>query len=134
MAGRPRSNSFSPTRRWIFAGPTLTLYLEGDYSPLEVAGAHQDSLCAFARHNDGAWAITAAPRLTTRLVSVARMPVGIPVWGNTTLRLPAAAPGKWRNVLTEEIVEAANCRGGGRCLPVGGVLNRFPLTILASIR
>jgi (1->4)-alpha-D-glucan 1-alpha-D-glucosylmutase len=106
------------------------LYLEGDYLPLEVTGPHQDSLCAFARQNEDAWAITVAPRLTTRLVSGGRVPAGVPVWGETRLVLPEAAPMKWRNVLTEEIVVASKT---GRSLAVGAVLERFPLTILSSI-
>jgi hypothetical protein len=46
--------------------------------------------------------------------------------------LPEAAPAKWRNVLTEEILQASGS-GAQRSLAVGDILQRFPLTILSSI-
>jgi (1->4)-alpha-D-glucan 1-alpha-D-glucosylmutase len=127
-----RIKLFLTDKALSFRRANAGLYLEGDYLPVEVAGPKQDSLCVFSRQREDAWAITVAPRLTTRLVSGARVPTGARVWGETSLLLPEAAPARWRNVLTEEILQASG-RGARRSLAVGDILQRFPLTILSSI-
>ena len=83
------------------------LFTEGEYLPLEVAGAHLRNVCAFARRRRNAWAVVATPLWLTQVTD----------WKDTTLTLPPDAPRVWSNVFT----------GVGRGIPArGGPLPRFP--------
>jgi (1->4)-alpha-D-glucan 1-alpha-D-glucosylmutase len=108
------------------------LFLDGDYLPLTAAGSREAHLCAFAREKDGNWAVTVAPRWTSRLAGTGRLPVGKRIWEDTRLLLPGVAPGKWRNVLTGELVETV-CKGGEKALPIPHVFRRFPVALLENI-
>ncbi|MFJ6325118.1 MULTISPECIES: malto-oligosyltrehalose synthase [unclassified Rhizobium] len=70
------------------------LFLEGDYMPLEVAGARADKLVAFARVFKREIAVTVAPRL------VDAESLGLDYWQDTTLILPAKPPRYMRDLLT----------------------------------
>jgi (1->4)-alpha-D-glucan 1-alpha-D-glucosylmutase len=104
-------------------------FLDGDYVPLDPSGEKHANVCAFARHGDGLWALTIAPRWTTQLVSPGRQPTGKPVWQGTFLILPKEAPENWRNVLTGESL-AAEEGDGQKVLRLHMVLRRFPVALL----
>jgi maltooligosyltrehalose synthase len=67
------------------------LFAHGGYVPIEVSGSHAGRVLAFARVHEGRWAIAAVSRLTA----------GLDAWGDTRLVLPAGAPGRWHDVLTD---------------------------------
>jgi (1->4)-alpha-D-glucan 1-alpha-D-glucosylmutase len=108
------------------------LYLEGSYLLLESAGPREQCVCAFARKLDGTWAVTVAPRLTTRLVPTGRLPVGKTAWKDTSILLPKGAPNEWRNVLTGESLAVAEGPEGRKMLPMASVLKRFPVALLSA--
>ncbi len=86
----------SPKLAITRAGLTLRrrdpdLFANGAYVPIEVSGRLADHVVAFARVHDGRWVIAAVARLTESLAG----------WGDTRLALPADAPGRWHDVLTE---------------------------------
>ena len=65
------------------------LFRNGDYVPLRASGAHAAKICAFARRHEGSMAIVIAPRLFLRLLGErADPPLGLDVWGDTTIELP----------------------------------------------
>jgi (1->4)-alpha-D-glucan 1-alpha-D-glucosylmutase len=109
------------------------LFLDGDYVPLNAYGPRQAHVCAFARRKNGLWALSIAPRWTTRLIPAGRPPLGETVWGNTVLLLPAGAPEEWRNVLTGERLRAAPMSGEERTLALSSVLKRFPVALIESV-
>ena len=86
------------------------LFLKGEYVPLEadMAGV-AGGVVSFARRHTGAALIVAVPRLIARLVDL-ELPVG-DVWGNARLVLPPDLAGRYRNVLTGEVVETRSDAG-----------------------
>ncbi len=108
------------------------VYVDGEYVPLETHGLKQACLCAFARHKNGHWCLTIAPRLTTRLAPVGKMPFGKRVWQNTTVTLPSAAPEKWTNVLTGERLGTSTSPDGRTTLALGDLLQQFPVALVSS--
>ncbi len=102
-----------------------TLFQRGDYLPLKVSGTHADHVIAFARRwlSDG-WAITIVPRFLTNLIKVGKAPLTRAVWGDTWVMLPSAAPGQWRNSITNEIHTCS------RRISIGEVLNQYPVALL----
>jgi (1->4)-alpha-D-glucan 1-alpha-D-glucosylmutase len=134
---------FRRSRRELFAA--------GEYLPVEAAGPRAGHVCAFARRRESAWALAAAPRLAARLamensgaplLPPLAFPLGEAAWGETCLLLPAAAPARWRNILTGETVQAAApspSPAGGPPRPerqvpallLAAVFRNFPVALLA---
>jgi (1->4)-alpha-D-glucan 1-alpha-D-glucosylmutase len=93
-------------------------FTDGGYRPLEVEGAMQRHLIAFAR---GA-AIALAPRLVLTLAPDGSAPLGARVWRDTTVRV--ASDCRWRCVLSGRVLQA---RDG---LRVADVLDELPVALL----
>lgn len=126
------------------------LFASGAYLPLDTTGPAQEHLCALARHTEEDWVIAAVPRLALRMTTGGdpaalpgtKPPVGAEFWADTVLVLPAAAPARWRNIFTGEIVNSAAPAEGNmisnsvknaanvQILPLEKVLNTFPVGIL----
>jgi len=104
------------------------VFSAGDYLPLTATGKRKDHVIAFARHAGAQWIIAAAPRLLTKLSSLAKAPLGGRVWYDTELPLPQNAPRRWRNVLTDEVVKIPEARR----MPLAAILKRFPVALLAA--
>jgi (1->4)-alpha-D-glucan 1-alpha-D-glucosylmutase len=108
------------------------LFRSGDYLTIEAAGKLKENVCAFARRRDASWALAAAPRLSMRLVPANAAPIGEAVWGRSTLDLPPDAPDRWRNVFTDEVIEAA-VTNSRKTLNLADVFKTFPVALLAAI-
>jgi (1->4)-alpha-D-glucan 1-alpha-D-glucosylmutase len=102
------------------------LFTVGDYVPLEATGPAAEHVFAFLRCREQTWALTAVPRLLTRLVSKDQWPLGPEVWGETVLHLPAPAVARrFTNVFTgEEIVAASEAT-----LPLARLFAHFPVAL-----
>ncbi len=104
----------------------------GAYIPLEATGACREHICALARYADGNWVLAAVPRLPLRLVrrvnpaalTELKAPTGRECWADTLLQLPPAAPERWQNIFTGEILSAKRQR-----LPLAEVLGFFPVAL-----
>jgi (1->4)-alpha-D-glucan 1-alpha-D-glucosylmutase len=109
------------------------LYLRGSYRPVDVSGEHRERVVALQRGFQGRNVIAAAPRLVAGLTGddATRAPVGPDVWGDTELLLPDSAPTRWRNLLTDQVVEARD-GDGRRSLPVGTLFSVLPLALLVE--
>ncbi|HUI69279.1 MAG TPA: malto-oligosyltrehalose synthase, partial [Spirochaetia bacterium] len=123
---------FVTSRALAFRRAHIDLYLAGSYLPLEAIGSKQESVFAFARHLKRAWAVTAVPRLVTRLIPPGRYPTGEDVWADNALPLPNKAPSEWLNVLTGELLQSRTA-DQKNLLPLGGVFARFPVALLRSL-
>nr|WP_183985525.1 malto-oligosyltrehalose synthase [Deinobacterium chartae] len=97
------------------------LFVHGAYVGLE-AGEHA---VAFARQHEGRTLITAVPRFSLRLTEGQQpWPLG-GVWGNT--RLPLTEAGRYRNLLTGEVLE------GESSLDLAEVFAHFPVALLERL-
>ena len=104
------------------------LFREGDYVPLDTAGAFKGHVVAYARRKEGKWAVTVAPRFFLALAGEGNHPLGEDTWKDTSLLLPAEAPEKWKNALTGETL------GGVGPLAVAQILREFPVGLLIGDR
>jgi (1->4)-alpha-D-glucan 1-alpha-D-glucosylmutase len=101
------------------------LFAEGGYEALEVGGARENHLCAFARRCGGKSAVVAVPRLVAALDAR-------PGWEDTVVRLPPAAAPRWRNVLSGAVVDAADSDGAA-VLGAAHMFAQFPFALLIPI-
>ncbi|HEY9230713.1 MAG TPA: malto-oligosyltrehalose synthase, partial [Blastocatellia bacterium] len=99
------------------------LFEQGDYWPLRVTGQHADHVVAFARRQGEQLAVTIAPRLLASLVDEDELPLG-EVWRDTAVELPKDAPAAWRNLFTDESLNAT------KQLAIADALRRFPVALL----
>ncbi|MGC8548992.1 MAG: malto-oligosyltrehalose synthase [Acidobacteriaceae bacterium] len=125
-----RIKLFLSDRALDFRRANADLYQQGQYIPVETFGPHQKSLCAFARRLENQWAITLVPRLTTRLGTTGRWPLGEKTWLDTSVELPDDAPDQWHNILTGETVQTFTGRDGHKALALADVLKTFPCALL----
>lgn len=107
------------------------LFRQGVYVPLQAEGARKEHLCAFARQGDGRTVLTVVPRLTARLTdNGTRLPLGRDLWADTRLVLPRDLDaGSCRNLFTGVGAESSYSEVG-TALPVGEILNDFPVALL----
>jgi (1->4)-alpha-D-glucan 1-alpha-D-glucosylmutase len=106
-----------------------SLFLRGDYIPLEVTGKHQDCVIAMARRYRTEWCVAVVPRFTTRLI-----PEGDEVcwdWLDTGIMLPKEAPLRWESILAPWDGNAT--ARSERSLMVGDLLCQFPIAMISSV-
>ena len=92
---------------------------------MEVVGARENHLCAFARRRGGKSVVVAVPRLVAALDAE-------PGWGDTIVRLPPASAQRWRNVLTDAVVDTAD-QEGSPTLAAARVFAQFPFALLVPM-
>ncbi|GFO53445.1 maltooligosyl trehalose synthase [Geomonas sp. Red276] len=108
------------------------LFDRGDYLPLETKGHRGRYLVAFARRAEGEAVIVVVPRLVaTLLQGEDREPMGEEVWGDTVVYLPEGAAGRFRNIVNDEEVEAAE-RHGRPAIPVARLFAEAPVALLEA--
>jgi (1->4)-alpha-D-glucan 1-alpha-D-glucosylmutase len=101
------------------------LFTEGTYEALDVVGARENHLCAFARRGGSKSVVVAVPRLVAAFDAQ-------PGWGDTIVRLPPASAQRWRNVLTDAVVSTAG-RDGSATLGAAHMFALFPLALLVPM-
>ncbi len=96
-----------------FRRSSRELFARGEYLPLEAGGRCAESVCAFARHREGRWAVAIASRWCSCLDD----------WADTELARPPNAAAEWRDVLTGLV--PASWR-------LSDLLREFPVALLAA--
>jgi len=111
------------------------LFSKGDYVPLEVAGEHQEHVCAFLRTFGEHQFVVAVPRLVVGLTGgVEQVPLGQRAWSNTCIFIPTEYPKiDFENVLTGETLSGEE-RSGRIGLPASEVFGSFPVSLLFGSR
>lgn len=104
------------------------LFERGSYEALASAGDRRAHLFAFARRHEDAQAVLVVPRLVAALLPDAA-PLGTAAWGDTTIEVPSAASGCYRNALTGECLSVQR-DGGGSLVRAAEVFARFPVALL----
>ncbi len=130
-----RIKLYVTSRALRFRQQNRELFEKGNYTPLEVQGTAQESICAFARSYNDKEALIIAPRLLMRLASKPGEtgPVTGNVWAGTSLVLPNAVAGaKYQNVYTEEIIEVKE-QDGKSVIVLDEALANFPLALLVRV-
>jgi (1->4)-alpha-D-glucan 1-alpha-D-glucosylmutase len=108
------------------------LFRLGDYLPLEVLGARERHLCAFARRGAGKTVLAAAARfLTTLAPEPGQLPVG-DAWLDSSLLLGEVGFGRFRNVITDEELDAVE-RGGQPTLPLARLFATASVALLEKL-
>jgi (1->4)-alpha-D-glucan 1-alpha-D-glucosylmutase len=102
------------------------LFARGDYMALETTGKHQHHVVASARKHESQYAVTVAPRFFTTLVNEVSLPLGRDVWEDTTILVPEGFPGRWRDAISDRLIEADHS------LRLGDVLERLPVALLVN--
>ena len=106
------------------------LFRRGEYSALEVAGEHQESVIAFLRRDpsSGRSVLAVLPRFACSLMrGKLEMPLG-PAWGNDQLRIPVSPGTGYRNVFTGESVTVSEQQN----LPLSTLFATYPVALLVS--
>jgi (1->4)-alpha-D-glucan 1-alpha-D-glucosylmutase len=117
------------SRALRFRRERASLFAGGQYAPVGAEGERKDDLLAFTRRDGSLWALAVVARFPTRLTA-AEGPFGQLDFGQTRLLLPQEAPRRWRNVLTEEAVEAEE----GATLSLSRLFLNFPVAFLEGMR
>jgi (1->4)-alpha-D-glucan 1-alpha-D-glucosylmutase len=110
------------------------LFSDGDYTTLTIDGERQDNICAFARHTNDNIVIVAAVRWFSQLCTDEhKLPLGAPVWRNTTIEIPVAVAPEgttgFHNVFTGENI-AATDKEDGHVLHAADVFASLPLALI----
>ncbi len=108
--------------------PLRSLFDHGDYTPLYFNGRFNDNLIGFTRRHGDRWCMVIVPRLLTQVIAPHELPLGDEIWGDTMLQLQPGSPGTWTDIFTGTDLDL---RPGGQ-LPIGSVLNSFPVALLTS--
>jgi len=116
-----------------FRREKASLFLNGGYVPVAATGERADCVCAFARCYEGEWSVTATPRWTTRLTPKDGKSLNQMNWGDTVLLMPDAAPQRWRDVFSAEVIDVSESPDGTRRLPLDVVLRQFPVALLEGV-
>ncbi|MBD2343974.1 malto-oligosyltrehalose synthase [Anabaena subtropica] len=100
----------------------LSLFQDGEYSPLQVHGTHAKHIIAFARQHNNQTVIAIAPRFLTTLIPPGQPALG-EIWQDTHLKLPAKT---WYNPLTNQTIQTQNN------IPIAQILTHFPVALLIA--
>lgn len=96
-----------------------SVFLSGEYIPLEATGKFKDHIVAFARKDGDRMVVTIAPRFFTRLIQPDQLPIG-EIWEDTAIELPASG---WKDAISET-------EHAGSAIALKDVLKNFPVALL----
>jgi (1->4)-alpha-D-glucan 1-alpha-D-glucosylmutase len=100
------------------------LFLNGQFVPLVASGVKARHAVAFARVSGPRWCLTIVPRFPVTLAAEGHDPLGPGVWSDTTVHLPAQAPPRWHDLMTNAPLQAM------KALPLGQVFKHLPVALL----
>jgi (1->4)-alpha-D-glucan 1-alpha-D-glucosylmutase len=106
-------------------------FAEGRFLTVESRGKRREHVAAFARRYKKDWVLIVVPRWLARGRYPAEPPETSRFWGNTEVRMQAAAPTSWHSVFTGESIEAGRA-GGRRIIRVDKLLADFPVAFLSG--
>ena len=98
------------------------IFLNGDYQPIEITGKYSDRIIAFSRNYQNKTIVAIAPRFLTTVIKPEQLPLGIEVWSDTSLKLPAK---NWQNAIDDRTI-------AGDKVAVGEILQNFPVALLVG--
>lgn len=102
-----------------------SLFLQGSYVPLFAKGERENHIIAFARILNNKIVMVITARFFSSLLKGESVPPD--TWKNTKLMLPKEIRGKFRNILTDQLIDIEKQE-----LDLEKVLNQAPFAILES--
>jgi (1->4)-alpha-D-glucan 1-alpha-D-glucosylmutase len=102
-----------------------SIFEQGTYQPLEIDGKCQNQIIAFARTDSNRTLITVVPRFLTPLIQPDQFPLG-EIWADTSLKIPSGRSSQWKNLITNQSVEAKGT------LAIADTLQHFPVALLTQ--
>ena len=105
-----------------------SVFLKGEYIPLQVEGQQRDCVIAIARRYRGDWCAAIVPRFTTRLLAGGEEFSW--EWLDTRIVLPKEAPVPWENVFNSA---SDSTKSTDRTLMIRDLLRDFPVAMIASV-
>lgn len=108
------------------------LFIDGEYLALDVEGQHADHACAFARRLDDELVLVVVSRWLARLsmTEEASRRRGR-VWDQTRIPVPSPSPERFRNILTDEVVEPVATRVSAR-VNAADLFGHMPVALLVA--
>ena len=104
------------------------VFEQGEYAPLQTAGARRDCVFAFARSVEGRTAVTIVPRLVASLVpDGSTLPLGRPVWTDTLVEVPPASC--YRHLFTGAAIPVETL-DGRTVIRAADAFESFPVALL----
>lgn len=102
------------------------LFLEGEYLPIEVDGEKKEHIIAFLRKTENQQLLVVATRFyATLLQQRHKLPLGIEVFGDTTLTVPAGVT--WKDLFTKQEFSADDNK-----LSIASIFSTLPFAYLIS--
>ena len=107
------------------------LFVGGSYTPLETTGERADHLCCFVRGDQESEMLVAAPRLMAPMIDDShRLPLAERAWADTHVSLASASETlTWRNVLTNEVIDAGHDPDGNATVRAADLFATFPAAV-----
>jgi (1->4)-alpha-D-glucan 1-alpha-D-glucosylmutase len=99
------------------------LFRDGEFVPLQSAGAYSRNVTAFVRRRGDSWAVAAIPRWLSQVPGKAK---GQFNWEDTKITLPSDSPAKWKDILMSTQVRSKSEAGQPR-LMVGDLFQKIPV-------
>lgn len=106
-----------------------TLFLDGDYLPLQASGRHHERIVAFARRHAEDHTITVVPRCVAGIQAPVIGAQRADFWRDTILTLPETSPDNWVNILAGANSRTISVKD--HRLSIGDVFGDFPIALLA---
>jgi (1->4)-alpha-D-glucan 1-alpha-D-glucosylmutase len=103
------------------------LFVQGEYTPLEIDGDMREHAIAFARSYEGDVAIVVVPRLVFDLAAQGTARKSEPWRGTRVILTDGLKKLTYRNVFDDEAIEVAEA-----VLPIDAVFARQPYALLTS--
>lgn len=102
------------------------LFADGEYTPLETEGTHNDHIIAFARIRNKKHALVFVPRLVSGISEPGQMPLGKNVWKDTRVLIPEPLHGQNINIFTGEQINLKNE------VFIAEIFNWFPVSLICD--
>ena len=106
------------------------LFREGEFVPLQSAGANAQNVTAFVRKQGTSWALAAVPRWLSQVPTKANREFN---WGDTRLTLPSDSPTEWNSILTRKQLSLKN-EAGEQHVMVSDLFREFPSCVFPCRR
>ncbi|MBX4997168.1 malto-oligosyltrehalose synthase [Rhizobium lentis] len=103
------------------------LFAKGDYLPLRATGGRRDHVLAFARVQDGDFAIVVAPRLMFGWLDPGVLFAGPEFWEDTAITVPSPLHGLKADLVTGKTIEP------GGSISVAALLGSQPVGLISPI-
>lgn len=109
----------------------LTLFLEGEFLPLQSGGARSQHVVCLLRRHTGKEVLVVVPRWLSQISESSANGRSVPDWHDTAIKLPPGSPSAWNNVLTGEKIVSQE-QSGEYSIRVDALFHDFPVALLDS--